>query len=258
MKKEKIVIFNRFGERLDAVLRKPDNLDSAPAVLFVSGLGMDLHEWDDSFDEIALVLSENGFITLQFSFSGCGNSGGNYQDMTVTRQASQIEDVLYYLNHNEQISVNRVGIIAQSFGVPSVLCANLEGISKLLFISGAFNAYENLKSKFIERRAYNPGGISRYPRSSGGITIIGSEFWPALKAFKEKDVLNKLNIPTYIIHGSLDDKISVPDTKLAFQLIPTNNKKFKLYPKGDHGIVEVSSSDRRDFLKEILNWFKND
>ena len=74
MTEESLWITNRFGEKLEAILRKPDGNGPFPAVVFVSGFGMNLHEYINSNDEISKRLVQKGILTIQFSFSGCGKS----------------------------------------------------------------------------------------------------------------------------------------------------------------------------------------
>lgn len=49
-------------------VRKPKGKGPFPAVIFVHGLGMTMHEWKNSFDEISERLTAEGFATLQFTF----------------------------------------------------------------------------------------------------------------------------------------------------------------------------------------------
>ena len=72
MKEESVWITNRFGEKLEALLRKPEGEGPFPAVVFVSGFGMDLHEYINSNDEISKRLVAQGILKIQFSISGCG------------------------------------------------------------------------------------------------------------------------------------------------------------------------------------------
>ncbi|MBI3576976.1 hypothetical protein HY086_02990 [Candidatus Gottesmanbacteria bacterium] len=64
---ESLWITNRFGEKMEALLRKPDGKGPFPAVVFVSGFGMDLHEYKNSNDEISKLLVDAGFLTVQFN-----------------------------------------------------------------------------------------------------------------------------------------------------------------------------------------------
>ena len=74
---ETVWIPTRDGKKLEGLLRKPfDKTQGKPAghgpfptVVFVPGLGMTLHEWNNSFDEIVKALVAAGYLTLQFQFS---------------------------------------------------------------------------------------------------------------------------------------------------------------------------------------------
>jgi uncharacterized protein len=87
---QKLFITNRFGEKLETIIRKPDGNGKFPAVIFVAGFGADLHEYNNSHDEIAERLVNSGFLTIQFSFAGRGKSEGSYEEMTIDRQAKQV------------------------------------------------------------------------------------------------------------------------------------------------------------------------
>lgn len=170
MSEENFWITNHFGEKLEALLRKPEGSGKFPAVLFVSGFGMDLHEYKNSHDEIAQTLVKNGFMTLQFSFAGRGTSAGNYLEMTLQRQAVQIDDVISWLSKTINSEDNRkIGLHATSFGVPSTMCAQLAKITSLCFVSGAYYPGKSMRQVFIEERhvVVEPGKNVVIPRSDG-------------------------------------------------------------------------------------------
>lgn len=87
---KKLFIKNRFGERLEVLKEYQEEKVKYPTVLLVPGLAMNLHEWGGSFDEISQKLVENGFLTFRFSFAGCGQSEGDFKEMTISRQAKQV------------------------------------------------------------------------------------------------------------------------------------------------------------------------
>lgn len=247
-------ITNRFGEKLEALIRQPNKKRKNPAVLFVSGLGMDLHEWNNSFDEISKLFVNKGFLTLQFSFAGCGNSEGSYVEMTFDRQAQQIADVLSWLKKRDEIDTKRIGIMAQSCGAPSTLLTDITYIKSIFFISGAFNSFANLKRKFIEKNAYNPDGVSSYPRTSGKSNLIGSSFWQQLKQYDEVKQAGKLMMPVFLATGNKDTYVNPTDAKRIYETIPHKNKQLKIYPGGDHGL-EKPPIARAQLLRDVDEWF---
>ena len=247
-------ITNRFGEKLEALLRKPDKPGQCSSILFLSGLGMDLHEDENSFDEISQLLVTNNFLTLQFSFAGRGKSAGNYEKMTFEHQARQIEDVLYWLQNYDDVDKKHIGIVAQSCGAPSTLLTTISGVKSVFFISGEFNTYANLKRKFIERHTYNPTDISIYPFSNGTKINLNKTFWENLSQYKEMECVKKFNLPVFIAQGTADDYVSPIDAHHAFKLFPNQQKQIKLYPNGDHGLGNPPNV-RKELLQNIVQWF---
>lgn len=255
--KKSIFITNRFGEKLDSILRFPGQSASYPIVLFVSGFGMDLHEYKNSNDEVAGRLNKSGFATMQFTFAGCGRSEGNYTDMTLERQAAQIEDVISWISGQDYINRKRIGIYAESFGVPSAMSANLSNVSSLLFLSGVYSVGKNMRRVFAEERGaiIVKDGETKLPRSDGSVTVVGKQLFPGLDAFNPKLKAGKIFQPVFAVHGSLDTKISTDEVQFIFRFFPNPDKRLKIYKKGDHGIMDVPRRVREEFLIDVVEWF---
>jgi dienelactone hydrolase len=256
MEESSFFIPNRYGEKLDTVLRIPQKTGTFPAVLFVGGLGADLHEDFNSFDEISMRLVESVFATVQFTFAGLGKSEGKYEDMTFERQAKQIEDMLLWMNKQHHINPHRIGIIAQSCGAPSTLLAKTKDIQSIIFICGAFHAYENLQRMFVKRNAFNPTGISRYPRSNGSVTILNKGFWDCMISMDEDVLIKEKQMPVFLIGGEHDTYIMKKDIEQAFAQFPNPKKKLKIYEGGNHGMDDVTKKVRNEFLNDICEWIK--
>lgn len=256
MKTENLFILNRFGEKLETILRIPGGDGRFPTVLFVSGIGADLHETNNSHDEIATRLVSAGFLTVQFSFAGRGRSEGDYQKMTLDRQAGQIEDILNWMKLNRRINPGRNGIYAMSFGVANTLCADISSVKSLCFVSGVYFAYKAMEKMFRLKGEYKPTGISWRKFSTGEILKVGPDFWESLHNFDRLSVADKLRQPVFIVCGDRDSKIPVSDFKLEFDAIGSANKKLTIITGGDHGIIEVPAHIREKFLDDVVSWFK--
>ncbi|MFC1647012.1 alpha/beta hydrolase family protein [Patescibacteria group bacterium] len=258
MKTENTYVANRFGEKLEILLRKPNEEGKYPAVIFVSGFGMGLHEYKNSNDEISQFLVKEGFVTVQFSFSGCGNSGGDYKDMTLERQAIQVEDVIKWLSKEKYVNQNRIGVFAQSFGVPSLLSANISKISCLCLNAGTYNPLKSLKKVFVEERSVKIEDDEDViiPRSDGTIIVVGKQFFPELEKFDINKHLDNINQPVLLIHGTNDTKVTTDEVKNVFIQIKSKQKILKIFEGGDHGISDVPGKMRKEFLQSVIEWFK--
>jgi len=264
MTEENAWITNRFGGKLEALIRTPlrqaqgKPIGKFPAVIFVSGFGMDLHEYKNSNDEISKLLVEQGFLTLQFSFAGRGKSEGVYREMTLERQGVQVNDVIDWLIKHQNADINRIGIFAQSFGVPSTLSADLTNVKSICFNAGTYYPGKSLRQVFIEERDVkvdDDQDIS-LPRSDGSFTVVGKQFFPNIDAFDVTEHLSKLPQSVFLIHGDQDTKVSTEEVNNAFQLIKRRNKKLKIFAGGDHSIMDVPRPTREEFLRDVVNWFK--
>lgn len=245
------------GEKLEAVLRKPSKLGKFPGIIFVAGLGMNLHEYKNSHDEISLQYIKAGFLTLQFSFVGCGDSEGDYGNMTLERQVEQVKDVFSWLNKREDVDADKIGVHATSFGVTTMMLTDfMNNFKSLVFVSGGYDPKYSIRAALAERGKYNENGDSFLNRRAGGVTKMGKQFWLSVDTFDPFKEAQKIRIPVFMIHGDQDTKVKTADVKKIFSLIPGEIKKLKIFAGGDHGITDVSKKMRNQFLKELISWFK--
>jgi len=254
---ETLQITIRDGKKLDALLRKPTDGGPFPAVLFVSGLGMSLHEWNNSFDELSKRLVDAGFFTLQFTFS-IFHPGGSCRELPLDKRASEFTDVLVWMKKRQNVDVHRMGILAQSFGVPTVLCADLATTKSLVFVGGAYFPYKSISKVYEELGTMiNYQGDTTLPRSSGENTTVGKKFWENLVSYDDIVQVKRINQSAYMIHGDHDTKIPVSHAQRVFDEISSKDKKFKIFKGGDHGITDVPRPMREEFLRDVVDWFQN-
>lgn len=253
---QNIFITNRFGEKLETIIKNPEEKGPFPAIIFVTGFGATLHETGNSHDEIAERLVQNGFLTVQFSFAGRGKSDGKYEEMTLDRQAQQVEDILNWTHMNKVVDTTRIGIYALSFGVPTTLCTNYRKVKSLCLTSGAYFPYQSLSKRFSEKGEFNPAGISWRKTSTGEILKIKKEFWHSILSFDVMEIARNLETAVFIIHGDLDDKIPPENAHKVYKVIPSLEKKIKIFSGGDHGIINVPRSMRDEFLSDVVKWFR--
>ncbi len=252
-----ISIPNRFGEKLEMLIKKPDEAGKYPVVILVPGIGASMHETNNSHDEIAQRLCDAGFAAVQFSFAGRGKSEGSYEDMTLSRQALQLEDVITWTKKQDFADQDKVGIYAMSFGVATTIRLMPQDIASFCFVSGAYHPYESLKNLFSKNGEVHEDGMSWRKFSNGDLIRLKPNFWQDVKACDMTGQLKKLTQPVCMIHGTADPKISCTEAEDVFSIIPSTIKKFLLIDGGDHGIIDVPPQTRQVFLKKVVQWFED-
>lgn len=256
MAEENVLIASREGKKLKGLVQKPQGDGPFPAVIFVSGLGMTMHEWKNSFDEIAGRLGEAGFLTFQFQFD-IFKPDGTVRELPLNERAAQFTDALRWLLARPDVDTKRIGVIAQSFGVPTILCADVSAVKSIVFISGAYFPVKSIRRVYEERGVeINFDGDTSLPRSTGERTTVGKEFWPSLASFDPIKQVRTIIQPVLMIQGDQDTKVSVGEAQTVFAAIPSTKKKLKIFKGGDHGITDVLRAMREEFLEEITSWFQ--
>lgn len=240
---------------MNGVLRKPEGKGLFPSVIFVPGFGSTMHEAKGSFDEIAKQLNNLGMLTLQFEFD-IFTQDGSMREVPLTLRGRQFADALTWAKSLPNIDSKRIGIVAQSYGVPTVLTADLSWVKSIVLSCGVFAIDSSIRRVFRERGVeINENGDSILPRSNGERTIVGKDFWPSLASFHAIDRLSQLRQPVLMLHGDKDIKISTLEAKQIFAVLPGKTKKLKVLKDGDHGIIDVPINIRNEYLKEIKVWF---
>ena len=83
---------------------------------------------------------------FRFDFSGCGESDGDYADITVTKQQSEVQAVLNCVWMLPEVDANNISLIGHSLGgaVASLTAAKDRQIRKLILWSPVGQSYEDI------------------------------------------------------------------------------------------------------------------
>lgn len=98
------------------------------------------------FVKAARYFTEKGYGVFRFDFSGCGESDGDYGDVTVTKQLSEVQAVLDHVATLKRVDANNIILIGHSLGgaVASLTAASDSRIRKLILWSPVGRPYEDI------------------------------------------------------------------------------------------------------------------
>ncbi|MBR9677803.1 MAG: alpha/beta hydrolase [Nanoarchaeota archaeon] len=238
MKEQKISVYNQHNEKLVGLKTIPEKGNRI--VLLVHGFGVTKEE-SGMFDDIAQNLANQGITVYRFDFSGCGQSQGDYSEITLTKLGQDLRTII------EKIDSQNLCIISQSFGT-SVTIIVAPKAKCFIMMGSISNPKKILADLFGEN--YNPEGISWRKRSSGKITKIKPGFWKDLQKHDLTQKISKIKTPILYIHGSEDDK--VPLTEMLEFYKNTENAEKRVLEGAGHDLKPC-----REEMKElILAWCK--
>jgi hypothetical protein len=120
------VILENAGQQLFGVahfpLVSPTN-QRAPAVLICHGFGGNKIGQGRMYVLLAEKLAKAGIAALRVDFRGCGDSEGQFGDLTMEGLISDATIALQYLSGHQRIDASRIGIVGSSLGGPVAIYA---------------------------------------------------------------------------------------------------------------------------------------
>ncbi|RRR95623.1 alpha/beta hydrolase family protein [Glycomyces terrestris] len=105
------------GRTLRGVLHLPVGPAAAvPAVALCHGFGGNRAEFGYTFVRLAERLAERGVAAYRFDFAGCGDSDGDFDELTVSDQVAQVGAVLAALAAHPAVDPDRLSLMGMSLG----------------------------------------------------------------------------------------------------------------------------------------------
>jgi alpha-beta hydrolase superfamily lysophospholipase len=221
--------FVRFGEYgLAGVLHSPNGGTSA-CVITCHGL----YSTKDSekYVGIARRFCKEGLAVLRFDFRGCGESGGLFEDTSLTGRMEDLESALDFV---QEQGYGSIGVMGSSLGgtVAVLTAAKDERIRALVTWAVPCRLDELFRKGVIE-------GLEKLRQDIRKYDVV--------KAVKE------VHCPVLIVHGSLDEQVPLSHGEVLYENA-NEPKGIKIIEGADHRLT--NSLHRRKAIELTLDWFK--
>jgi len=238
-----------------------------PGIVLIPGSGkQDRDEtfglFNATFKEIALFLSENGFVTIRYDKRGVGQSGGNFTSAGLYDFARDAESVFNYLKFISEIK-------GESEEEKKARFETLNSWAEKV----RTREYKNYRDYF------GPRGLSKEFQKMQKINPLPSIWMLQAMEYNQLKTLEKLKMPILAISGASDWLVPPSETKLLEQALKEAHHpdfEVKVFPDVDHHFIRVKSSEEsykmmslysiKDLFREypinppvlnkILNWLK--
>lgn len=250
MIREKLIIIkNKEGEKLFGIYTLSKERKKLPLVIMVHGFSKTKSE--RKYVELARELAKNNIASFRFDFSGCGDSEGTLEKMSIKKEVEELKTVYQRLIKEKKIDKKRIGIFAHSLGAVIALLfqQKYQKVKCFVLVAPAFNQQELIKKWYTKAqiRKWRKQGYLDTPKFR-----IGVEYLKEAKDYT--DLLREITIPTLFLHGKKDEDISLKMTKEAFKKLKSKEKQIIIIPEGDHHFAGYSS--QQNLIKLSLKWFK--
>lgn len=238
-----VVLKHRNGNDLECWDINPNN--AAKYIVFCSGIGSEKTE--KSLQDVFEKFVKNGFGLIAFDYSGRGKSGGEFS------QKSALEDVMLIYKYllEKGIGAYNIGLIGHSIGAAIALdFAAKYTVSFLILINPFSKAVDMVKN--ISLQLWIPDFVKETVKN------LPDFLFPLRNRFNNVKTLQKVEVPTLILHNKADDTIPVRlGRRLYFRNKYKKNIKYIELDGSDHDVNTDKIDICLNFIDESHIWFFN-
>lgn len=254
------VVIDNKGQKIFGVLHKPFTKSVAkyPAVLICHGFAGNKVGKHRIYVSLAEKLASAGIASLRIDFRGCGDSEGNFSEMTLEGEVSDALCGLNFLESHPDLDAARLGLVGCSFGaaVGVIAASRYPSIKSLTLYAALYSSNQWLKQwQALQANQAGENAQKDMQRITEG-NIPGKAFFEEFfKLNLEPHLASLQHVPMLHIHSILDEKVSIEQAEnyLRCRQGALGETKSVRLQKSDH---EFSNVEERKFvIDETAQWF---
>ena len=249
--KEMPIILENQHQRIKGSLHKPDN-ETGSLIILVHGFTGDRNGPDNIFIKLSQGLSEQGFTVLRFDFRGSGESEGDFIDMTIMSEVSDLKTVLNYAKKN---GYSKVGLVGESLGGAVSILGCDERIKSLVLWYPVIFRKETFRDVDEKKQELEKTGSILI--EGGGRTFrVGKSFVEERDTIDIASKIPNIKCPLLIITGDNDSDVHHNQSERAIEL-SNEPKKLEIIHGADHCFRgEKTNEWQNEAIELTVDWFK--
>ncbi|MGL6041864.1 MAG: alpha/beta hydrolase family protein [Deefgea sp.] len=198
------------------------------AVLMLHGFTGNRIEFTYFFVQLSRVLAARGIAVFRFDFLGCGESDGEFADITVASQVAQTQHLLAHLAaHYPQYARHVLGFSMGGLVALQTALVDMEAMRTMTLLAPAANL-----AQLVESVANANSAAQRADCVDFLALEISQHFRQELTQLAPFSGLATLNIPTLVVHGETDQAVPVEIGEQVATCLP--QATFEAWPEADH------------------------
>ncbi|NHV98469.1 MAG: alpha/beta hydrolase [Thaumarchaeota archaeon] len=251
---EKPIFVTVIGERIHGVMHVPDETP-APTVVFCHGFTGNRVEAHRLFVRAARKMSREGIAAVRFDFRGSGESEGEFENMTVSSEITDLNSVLSFLLERNEVARDKIGVVGLSLGgAVSILTAARNQMVKAVCSWSSPAEFrimsDGLKAFGADLKTVTEKGYVDLPSGFR----VGKDFFTDILKHDVLDACSKITPrPILIMHGSGDTVVPVKHAHMLYEKAG-EPKRLVIIDGADHTFTGREYEDR--VIEITTEWFK--
>ncbi len=242
---QKVFFHNSRGNRIAGLLYTPPA--SVKKIVVVCHGFTGSKEGGGKALEMAEELGKQAWSALLFDFAGCGESEGDFEDLTLTRQ---IDDLSCALAWCKQKGFFRIFTLGRSFGGTTVICQAARDNTAVGVCAWAAPA--RLTELFTGLSFEEGDKIAL--SGEKGIVYLKKSFLEDLQKYDVAGAAARISPrPLLIVHGTHDELVSPAEAKIIYQSA-AEPKQLVWIKQGDHQFTRHYPEVWQAVRKWLAKW----
>lgn len=196
------------------MLHRPPGGAPAPVVVLLHGFTGSKHETRRLFVQAARRLAGEGIASIRFDFRGCGDSSGEFHEMTITRMLEDVANVRAWIATRGDLDSTRTGLLGMSLGglVAALAAAQMPRPAGVLLWSPVTNPRRLIAQRTTpdSERQIGQGGVADLAGWA-----VGRAFVQEMLHADPVGALCGTGLPVRILHGDADQTVPFEDSVAA-------------------------------------------
>jgi len=252
MKKIKIE-FGSEGQKIVGVMYKPNGRRGRAVIMCHGFTGRKRNPRDKKLVKAAETFCKNGFAVLMFDFRGSGKSEGDFADVTVRSEVSDLKAAIGFMRNK---GYGKTGLLGFSLGGAVCIVGQCNHVKAMAL----WSPVTNLKGTFLESflanknvRKSNEGAFVVF-RDGKREFKIGKGFWKDVETMDIRKYLKRTACPTLILHGNKDRVVPLRHSGYAVKTMKNAIKKLEVIKGAGHDFSRPR--DEKRIIESSLSWFE--
>ena len=239
---------NHLGETLAGTLHQPDG---QPLAAVVAGHCFTCSRHTGVLRRICSNLCDAGFMALRFDFSGNGQSQGNFENSTWSKQILEMEAAIALV---QQHGAKWIGLAGHSLGAAIALLAahRQPAVSAVCRVAGRVSPTRAMHFLTPPQQAMLTETGHVEFTSRGRDLILSSDFFDDAGRHDLEATTRALKVPMLVVHGDRDEIIPVSEAHLAKEANP-DYVELAIVSGGDHMLA--SPEHQKQVARTVTEWF---
>jgi dipeptidyl aminopeptidase/acylaminoacyl peptidase len=218
--------------KISGLMVLPEGEGTFPCVVLSHGLISSKES--SKYVAISERFAKAGIASCRFDYHGCGDSGGNIEETTLSIRLDNLNAIVDYVFHHRSVNPDKIGIIGSSFGGTTAL----------------IKSARDERIKCVSLWA-TPHALAKEGNGSIDDIFFKNDIYTDFSMY---DVLSESgNIScALVIHGEIDETVPCIEGKKIYENL-VQPKRLEIIKGGDHVFSDPSHRER--VINLALDWF---